>query len=240
MGTPHNRASTGEIAGTVLMPGDPLRARFIAENYLDSPVLVNDVRGMLAYTGTYEGNPVSVMGSGMGMPSIGIYAYELFRFYDVDNIIRIGSAGAYTEKVRLLDVVLAAESYSESSFARVQAGVSANVQRPSPELIALLETSAMECGVPVLKGPIHSSDVFYHEEGAFDFRRVHRDHGCLCVEMESFALFHIANTLGKRAAALLTISDNLVTREETTAEQRQTKFTSMMEIALGVLRQGRR
>ena len=235
MGTPHNRAEKGEIAKTVLMPGDPLRAKFIAENYFQNAVLVNDVRGMLAYTGTYKNQPVSVMGSGMGMPSIGIYAYELFKFYDVENIIRVGSAGSYTEEAKVLDVVLASESYSESSFAKVQAGVGESTLHPDPDLFAALQESARKNNIPILTGPVHSSDVFYHEDGEFDFREVHKEHGCLCVEMESFALFHTAKILGKKAAAIFTISDHLITHEVTTAQERQTRFTAMMEIALGTL-----
>jgi len=235
MSTPHNRAEKGEIAGTVLMPGDPLRAKYIAENYFQNPKLVNDVRGMLAYTGTYKEKPVSVMGSGMGMPSIGIYAYELFSFYNVENIIRVGSAGSYSLDVNVLDVVLASKSYSESSFAKVQAGVNTNTLYPDPNLLLKLQKSAESCDVPIHTGAVHSSDVFYHEKSAFDFRKVYEDHGCLCVEMESFALFHVAQILGKKAAAIFTISDHLITHEETTATERETKFTSMMEIALGTL-----
>lgn len=235
MSTPHNRAEKGEIASTVLMPGDPLRAKYIAENYFQNPKLVNDVRGMLAYTGTYEEKSVSVMGSGMGMPSIGIYAYELFSFYDVENIIRVGSAGSYSLDAKVLDVVLASESYSESSFAQVQAGVNKNTLYPDPTLLSRLQKSAEKCNIPIHTGAVHSSDVFYHEESAFDFRKVYEEHGCLCVEMESFALFHVAQILGKKAAAIFTISDHLITHEATTAAERETKFTSMMEIALGTL-----
>ena len=235
MGTPHNKADKKDMAKTVLMPGDPLRARFIAERYLESAKLINDVRGMLAFTGTYRGKEVSVMGSGMGIPSIGIYSYELFKFYDVENIIRIGSAGSYTEDVKLLDVVLATKSYSESSFAAVQNGAKENILYPSASLLDKLRESAKSCDIPLLEGSVHSSDVFYHEEKPFNFREVYKKYGCLCVEMESFGLFHVAKTLGKNAAALFTISDSLVTGESTTAEERQTKFTEMMEVALGIL-----
>ena len=164
MPTPHNRAENGQIAKTVLMPGDPLRAKFIAETFLEHPVLFNDVRGMLGYTGTYGGRPVSVMGSGMGMPSIGIYSYELFSRYGVENIIRIGSAGSYTERAKVYDVVLATGAYSESSFARTMSGCTADTLAPSGELCAALRASAAKLGVPLVEGVIHSSDVFYRHD----------------------------------------------------------------------------
>lgn len=236
MSTPHNRAEQGDFAKTVLMPGDPLRAKFIAETFLENPRLVNDVRGMLGYTGTYQGRPISVMGSGMGMPSIGIYSYELYTEYGVENIIRIGSAGSYTEKAKLFDVVLAAGAYSESSYALTQSGDAEEIQKPSAELNAALKASAAAQGIPVIEGNIHSCDVFYrkpNDEKPVYWERLRDEKGCVAVEMESFALFHNAKVLGKRAACLLTISDSFITPEITTAEQRQTSFTEMMKIALG-------
>ena len=228
-GTPHNAAKNGEIAKTVLMPGDPLRAKFIAETFLENPVQFNNVRGMLGYTGTYKGKKVSVMGSGMGMPSIGIYSYELFKFYGVENIIRVGSAGAYTDKLELFDVVLADSAWSESSYAKVQNGYDGDTIMPSAALNAVIEEAAAEAGKKLVKGCIHSSDVFYRETPFNPYE----EKGALCVEMESFALFSNARVLGKNAACILTISDSLVTHRETTAQQRQTAFTDMMEIALG-------
>ena len=236
MSTPHNRAENGDFAKTVLMPGDPLRAQFIAETFLESPRLVTDVRGMLGYTGTYQGRPVSVMGSGMGMPSIGIYSYELYTQYGVESIIRIGSAGSYTEKARLFDVVLATGAYSESSYAATQSGDSSDIQRPSEALNAALRRSAAAQGIPLIEGIIHSSDVFYRQPSGQKptyWERLRDEKGCLAVEMESFALFHNAKVLGKHAACLLTISDSFVSPEATTAEQRQTSFTAMMKVALG-------
>lgn len=236
MSTPHNRAENGDFAKTVLMPGDPLRAQFIAETFLESPRLVTDVRGMLGYTGTYQGRPVSVMGSGMGMPSIGIYSYELYTQYGVESIIRIGSAGSYTEKARLFDVVLATGAYSESSYAATQSGDSSDIQRPSEALNAALRRSAGAQGIPLIEGIIHSSDVFYRQpsdQKPTYWERLRDEIGCLAVEMESFALFHNAKVLGKHAACLLTISDSFVSPEATTAEQRQTSFTAMMKVALG-------
>lgn len=235
MSTPHNRAEKGDFAATVLMPGDPLRAKFIAETFLQDVRLVTDVRGMLGYTGTYQGRPISVMGSGMGMPSIGIYSYELYTQYGVENIIRIGSAGSYTEKAKLFDVVLAAGAYSESNYAHTQSGDTADVQLPSAVLNAALRASADAQGIRLIEGNVHSSDVFYREptdEQPAYWQRLRDERGCLCVEMESFALFHNARVLGKRAACLLTISDSFVSPEITTAEQRQTSFTGMMKVAL--------
>ena len=236
MPTPHNRAENGQIAKTGLMPGDPLRAKFIAETFLEHPVLFNDVRGMLGYTGTYGGRPVSVMGSGMGMPSIGIYSYELFSRYGVENIIRIGSAGSYTERAKVYDVVLATGAYSESSFARTMSGCTADTLAPSGELCAALRASAAKLGVPLVEGVIHSSDVFYRHDDRQDpayWELLRDEKGCVAVEMESFALFHNAAVLGKRAACLVTISDSFVSHQETTPEERQTSFTAMMKVALG-------
>ena len=238
MSTPHNRAENGDFAKTVLMPGDPLRAKFIAETFLENPRLVTNVRGMLGYTGTYQGHPVSVMGSGMGMPSIGIYSYELYTQYGVENIIRIGSAGSYTEKAKLFDVLLATGAYSESNYAAVQSGDTDSTQRPSETLNAALRRSAAAQGIPLIEGVIHSSDVFYRQpsDQKPTYWEILRDEkGCLAVEMESFSLFHNAKVLGKNAACLLTISDSFVSPEITTAEQRQTSFTAMMKVALGAV-----
>ena len=238
MSTPHNRAENGDFAKTVLMPGDPLRAKFIAETFLENPRLVTDVRGMLGYTGTYQDRPVSVMGSGMGMPSIGIYSYELYTRYGVENIIRIGSAGSYTEKAKLFDVLLATGAYSESNYAAVQSGDTDSTQRPSETLNAALRRSAAAQGIPLIEGVIHSSDVFYRQpsDQKPTYWEILRDEkGCLAVEMESFALFHNAKVLGKNAACLLTISDSFISPEITTAEQRQTSFTAMMKVALGAV-----
>ncbi len=239
MSTPHNRANRGDFASTVLMPGDPLRAKFIAETFLDEAILVTDVRGMLGFTGTYRGKPVSVMGSGMGMPSIGIYSYELYKDYGVDNIIRLGSAGAYTARVHLFDVVLATAAFSQSSYAKVQSGDPAEIQYPDAELNRALLASAAALKIPLTEGLIHSTDVFYREpfddEKIAYWERLREEKGCVCVEMESFALFHNAKILGKNAAALLTISDSFVSPDITTAQERQNGFTDMVKIALGAI-----
>ena len=195
-------------------------------------------QGMSAwcYTGSYQGRPISVMGSGMGMPSIGIYSYELFKFYDVDNIIRIGSAGSYTADAKLFDTVLATGAVSESNYARVQSGNDHDITFPSEELNDKLRASAKKQGIKLIEGNIHSSDVFYRQpsDAKPTYWELLRDErGCLCVEMESFALFANAEVLGKNAACLLTISDSFVSPEITTAEQRQKSFTDMMKVALG-------
>ena len=229
MATAHNEAEKGEIARIVLMPGDPLRARHIAQTYLDQPVQFNAVRGMLGYTGEYRGRKVSVMGSGMGMPSIGIYSYELFRFYDVDAIIRVGSAGAYVSELNLFDLVLADSAWSESTYALAQSGESQDVQQPDPQLNEIIRSAAHKLQVPLHEGRIHSSDVFYHEQ---DELARYRSHGCVCVEMESFALFHNARVCGKQAGCLLTISDSLISGVQTSAAQRERAFGQMMETAL--------
>lgn len=232
MSTPHNSANKGDFAKTVLMPGDPLRAKFIAEIFLENPRLVNNVRGVQGYTGTWKGKPVSVMASGMGMPSIGIYSYELFKEYDVENIIRIGSAGAYQPELKLFDVVLASGAYSESSFAKEQCGNTDEIIEPSASLNEKIKKAADNLDMKISEGTIHSSDVFYREKNINYLPKVVDELHCLAVEMESFALFSNAKVLGKNASCLLTISDSFVTPEITTAEQRQTAFTDMMKIAL--------
>lgn len=232
MGTPHNSAAAGEIAKTVLMPGDPLRAEFIAKKWLTDSKLVNQIRNIYAFTGKYNGKEVTVMASGMGMPSIGIYSYELFTQYGVESIIRIGSAGAYSERLKLYDVVLAEECWSQSSFGRVQNGDTAEVKYPDPELNRMILKAGEACAVQVKPAKIHSSDVFYTEPGMDGYKEIYAKHGCECVEMESFALFHNAKVLGKKAACLLTISDSMITGEATSAKERQEAFGSMMEVAL--------
>ncbi|MFP4286824.1 MAG: purine-nucleoside phosphorylase [Candidatus Izemoplasmataceae bacterium] len=234
MPTPHIEATEGEIAKTVLMPGDPLRAKFIADTYLKDVKRFNTVRNMYGYTGTYNGKPISVMGSGMGMASIGIYSYELFKFYDVDNIIRIGSCGAYTDEIKLYDVLLAKSAYSESSYALTQSGDYKDPYTyPSESLNQRLIEAAKNLNIPLTLGVIHSSDVFYREHFD-DYLKIYENHKAIAVEMESFALFHNAKVTGKNAACLLTVSDSLVTHEATTSQERQNAFTKMMEIALSL------
>ena len=230
--TPHIEVKEkGIIAKTVLMPGDPLRAKYIAENFLENPVQFNTVRNMFGYTGKYKGKEISVMGSGMGMPSIGIYSYELFAFYDVENIIRIGSCGAYSEDLNLYDVILVEECWSESTYAKVQSGYQEDVIKGNQELNEKIEEKAKRLNIPIVKCRIHSSDVFYRED--FEaYIKIRDEYGCKAVEMESFALFANAAVLNKKASCLLTVSDSLVKGEATTSEERQNAFTKMMQIAL--------
>jgi purine-nucleoside phosphorylase len=236
MPTPHNQASYGEIAKTVLMPGDPLRAKFIAETFLKDPVQFNTVRNMFGYTGTYEGKRVSVMGSGMGMPSIGIYSYELYTQYGVESIIRVGSCGSMNKDLKIYDVLNVTGAYSESTYAYLQSGDTEKVQRPTPELVERLKKSAENLGIEMQEGTVSSGDVFYYDPAVFEERFQNLlDNECVAAEMESFALFHNAKVTGKKAACLLTVSDSLITHEETTAEERQNSFTGMMKIALGAI-----
>lgn len=232
MSTPHNQAVRGEIAANVLMPGDPLRAKFIAETFLEDAKLVNSVRNAFAFTGTYKGSAVTVMASGMGMPSMGIYSYELFSQYDVEQIIRIGSAGSYIPELKLKEVVLAERVWSESSYAHTQNGYDKDIIFPNKELNKKIVASADRLAIPLTLTKVHSSDVFYYESNVDGYRQINQKHGCTCVDMESFALFHNANVLHKKAACLLTISDSLPLNEKASAEERQTAFTDMMKIAL--------
>ena len=231
MSTPHNTAAQGDFAKTVLMPGDPLRAKFIAETFLKDARLVNNVRGIQGYTGTYQDTPVSVMASGMGMPSMGIYSYELFKFFDVDNIIRIGSAGAMSKELKLRDVVAAQAACTDSNYAHQYKLPGTFAPIASYELLETAVAIAREMGVTMPVGNVLSSDVFYDASGE---NAKWCKMGVLCAEMEAAALYCNAAATGKRALALLTISDNIVTGEELPAEDRQTTFTQMMEIALNV------
>ena len=230
MATPHIEAEKDDIAKVVLMPGDPLRAKFIAETFLENYKLVNSVRNMLAYTGTYKGHRITVFASGMGNGSMGIYSYELFKFYDVDTIIRIGSAGAYTDKLNLYDIVLVDGSYSESSYAKVQGNEDRNILYSDKEVNSIIENKANQLGIKINRGIVDCTDVFYKENDKFE--ELFEKYGCLAAEMETFSLFHNANITGKRASSILTISDNLATHEETTSEERERNFNEMMKLAL--------
>ncbi len=229
MSTPHNAAENGAFAKTVLMPGDPLRSRFIAETFLEDAVLVNDVRGIQGYTGTYRGVPVSVMASGMGMPSMAIYSYELYHFYGVENIIRIGSAGAISPKLRLRDVVAGQGACTNSAFPSTF-GLQGTIA-PIADY-TLLETAVAagrRLGIPMQVGNLLSSDVFYEGvQPSTEWAKL----GVLAVEMEAAALYCNAMAAGKRALAICTVSDSLVTGEALPAEDRQLTFTDMMKIAL--------
>ncbi len=228
-------ADASKIAKTVLFPGDPLRAKFIAYTFLTDVEQFNGVRGMLGFTGFYNGKRISVMGSGMGQPSLGIYAYELYNFYGVENIIRIGSAGAYTADLKVFDTVCVTDAFSESTFAKVAYGYGAHVMKSNKGLNAKLHKAAEELGIPLIDARVHSSDVFYHPNPKFSWEAIRDEKGCSLVEMESFALFATAKASGKKAACLLTVSDSFINpATNTTAEQRQTSFTNMMKIALSL------
>ena len=232
MATPHIEVNDKNLfAKTVLMPGDPLRAEFIAKTYLTDVVKINNVRNMFGFTGYYKGKKVTVMGSGMGQPSIGIYSYELFNVYGVENIIRIGSCGSYSKDVNIYDVIVVKDAYSESTFAKVAFDIEGDTLPANEELNNILRHAATKANVELKEAIIHSSDVFYHE-GSFSWEACRDLHGCKAVEMESFALFANAIATGKRAACLLTISDSFITHEVTSSEERQNSFTNMMKVAL--------
>ena len=228
--TPHNKANKEDIAKIVIMPGDPMRAKFITENYLENYKLVNDVRGMLAYTGTYKGKRITVMASGMGIPSMGIYSYELFKFYDVDVIIRVGTMGSYSPNLNLFDVVLTSESYSDSTYALTQNGYDKNVINPSNEINNTIKNTALKLGINLTEGRVYSSEVFYKENE--NYQEMYDKYNCLGVEMESFSLFHNAGVLGKKAACILTVSDSFVLKCETTSEEREKSLRQMIELCL--------
>ncbi len=230
MSTPHNSASAGDFAKTVLMPGDPLRAQYIAENFLENAVLVNNVRGIHGYTGTYKGVKVSVMASGMGIPSIGIYSWELFNFYDVENIIRIGSAGSMNLDVKLYDIVIGIGACTNSNYASQYKLPGTFAPIASYELLSKCVAAAKKSGAKYHVGNLLSSDTFYSDDetATEQWRKM----GVLAVEMEAAALYMNAARCGKNALAICTISDEVLTGAETTAEERQTAFTQMMELAL--------
>lgn len=232
MKTPHINAEKGDFAKTVLMPGDPLRSKFIAENFLENARLINNVRGVQGYTGKYMGRTVSVMASGMGMPSMGIYSYELFKFFDVENIIRVGSAGALREDVRVRDIVLGQGACTNSNFM-------CGFELPGDfapiadfTLLSLAAKKAREIGLSYHVGNILSSDTFYSDSGNTGLQWSKM--GVMAVEMEAAALYANAARLGKRALAVCTISDSLVTGETLDADARQNSFTDMMRLALTV------
>ncbi|MBQ3815388.1 MAG: purine-nucleoside phosphorylase [Clostridia bacterium] len=231
MPTPHNTANRGDFAKTVLLPGDPLRSQFIAENFITDARLVNNVRGIQGYTGTYRGVPVSVMASGMGIPSIGIYSYELYHTYDVDNIIRVGSAGGMQEDVHLRDIVFGMGACTDSAFAS-QFGLNGSFAPiASWELLSVAVEIARARGFRYHIGNLFSTDLFYAERGA-EVTASWKKMGVLAAEMEAAGLYMTAARAGKRALALCTISDHLLTGEETRPEERQTTFTQMIEVAL--------
>ena len=232
--TPHNECiDKNLIASVVLMPGDPLRAKYIADNYLTDVEQFNHIRNIYGYTGLYNGKRISIMASGMGQASISVYAYELFKFYDVDTIVRIGTAGSYDEKIKTMDTVLVTSAYSESTLAKVAYGFKNHVAKPSLKINNKLEKIANELNIPLKKARCHSSDAFYSTQPDY-WKTVRDEHECKLVEMESFALFQAAKATGKNAACLLTISDSFVADDYVQPEVRQTGLNNMFKIALGL------
>jgi len=228
--TPHNSAPPEDFAKTVLMTGDPLRAKFVAETFLDGAVLVNSVRGINGYTGTYKGHRVSVMASGMGMPSIGIYSYELYNFYGVDNIIRIGSAGAIQNSIKVRDMVFGAGACTNSNFASQYELPGTFAPIASYELLSKAVETAEKMGLRYHVGNLLSSDTFYNDDD--DATGKWAKMGVMAIEMEAAGLYMNAARAGKRALAICTISDHILTGEVTSSAERQTTFTGMMEVAL--------
>ena len=234
--TPHISAAPGDFGKTVLMPGDPLRAKFIAETFFENPVLVNNVRGVQGHTGYYKGVKVSVMASGMGMPAIGIYSHELYNAYGVENIIRVGSAGSIQEHIKLYDLVLAQGACTDSNFAQQFHFPGTFAPIADFTLLSAAVEAAKNSGVPYHVGNVNSSDVFYgdHAEvpAGLDTLYNQKKMGVMALEMEAAALYMNAARYGKRALCICTISDHILTGEETTSQQRQTSFTAMMKVAL--------
>lgn len=232
MATPHISAEKGQFAKTVLMPGDPLRAKFIAENFLENPVLINNVRGVQGYTGTVRGVPVSVMASGMGIPSIGIYSYELYNFFDVENIIRVGSAGAFADGLKLRDLVIGMSACTDSNFAGKFGAPGTLAPTADFTLLRHMVEAAEAKNRNIHVGSILSSDNFYGDENSSTDRW--KKMGVLAVEMEAAGLYLTAARAGKRALCLCTISDHIYRPEELSAEERQLGFAEMIELALDV------
>lgn len=230
MTTAHISAKKGEIAETILLPGDPLRAKFIADTYLEDVIQFNGVRNMLGYTGYYKGKRISVMGTGMGIPSIGIYSYELIHFYDVKNLIRVGSCGAYAEELELYDIILGMGACSNSNYAHHYELPGTFSAIASWNLLYKAKQIADEKGIEIHVGNILSSDVFYNANP--NVYKKWADMGVLAVEMEAYGLYLNAAAAGVNALTILTVSDSLVTKLETTSDERETAFTKMMEIAL--------
>lgn len=234
MGTPHNNANVGDIAKTVIMPGDPNRAKLIAEKYLENYRLVNDVRGIFAYTGNYRGKEVTIMASGMGMPSMGIYSYELFKFYDVDNIIRIGSCGAMIPELDLFDIILSKQVYTEGNYALTLASENCHIVNSNDELNAKIINTAQSKNLNLIVGNTICSEVF--DEYMFNIdeynKRIPENLNPISVEMEAFALFYNAKKLNKKASCLMTVVDSIFKKEHASSEKRENGLNKMIELAL--------
>lgn len=230
MATAHIESNLEDIAKTVIMPGDPLRAKFIAEKFLTDAKQVNSIRNMYAYTGFYKGEKVTIFASGMGNASMAIYAYELYNFYQVDTIIRIGSAGAYQKQLKLFDLILVENSFTNSNFATQYDNKKINLIEASKEVNDKIIKTARQLKQVITVGNIHCSDAFYTKDNTLDSKVA--EYNCLGVEMETFALFYLAKRLEKKAAAILTVSNSFVTNQETTSEQREKNLTDMITLAL--------
>ena len=234
MSTPHNEANIGDIAKTVVMPGDPLRAKYIAENFLENVTLVNSVRGMFAYTGYYKGKRLTIMASGMGMPSMGIYCYELFKIYDVDAIIRIGSCGGYIKELNLFDIVLSENCYSEGNYALTLNNDDCHLVASDSSLNNVIEQTAKETGISIYKGNTVCTDCFdlYMTDVNKFLERLPKDLNPVSAEMEAFALFYTAKMLNKKAACLMSVVDSKFIDKIATPEERQTGLNNMIKLAL--------
>lgn len=230
MATPHIECENGDIAKIVIMPGDPRRVDYIAKNYLKDYKVINEVRGELGVTGYYKDVKVTVFSSGMGIPSMGIYSYELFIQYDVETIIRIGSAGSYSKDLNVLDLYLVESSYSENNYAYECDGNNINLVNSSNDINDIIESTSQELGINLKKGVVHSTGAFYNEN--FDMEKIKLEHGCQCVEMETFSLFYNAKKLGKKATCILTISDSFITNQKLSSEDREKGFNEMMRLSL--------
>lgn len=232
--TPHNKAKLEDIASTVLMPGDPLRAKYIADNFLTDVKLINSVRNMYGYTGLYKGKKITVFASGMGMPSMGIYCYELYKFYNVQNIIRIGSCGAYSPDLNIFDTLLVDNSYTEGNFAYALEGANCHTIQADESLNNIIENCSKELNIPIVKGNVLCSEVFdYYVKNIDDLiSRFPKDLNIIGAEMESFALFYTAKYLNRKAACLLTVVDSHYKNQAITAEEREKSLNNMIVLSL--------
>lgn len=234
MSTPHNEANIGDIAKTVVMPGDPLRAKYIAENFLNNYKLVNQVRGMYAYTGTYKGKEITVMAHGMGMPSVGIYTYELFKIYGVENIIRIGSCGGYKPELKLFDIILTENVFSESNYALTLNNDNCHIVSSNSDLNSIIEDTAKDSNINIVLGNTVCTDCFdvYMTDVNKFLERVPDNFNPVAAEMEAFALFYNAKLLNKKASCLMSVVDSKFIKDIATPEERQTGLNTMIKLAL--------
>lgn len=234
MSTPHNEANKGDIAKTVVMPGDPLRAKYIAENFMENYKLVNQVRGMYAYTGTYKGKELTIMAHGMGMPSVGIYTYELFKFYDVENIIRIGSCGGYKPELKLFDIILSENVFSESNYALTLNNDACHIVSSNAEINSIIEKTAKESSLNIVSGNTVCTDCFdvYMTDVNKFLDRIPDSFNPVAAEMEAFALFYNAKLLNKKASCLMSVVDSKFIKDIATPEERQTGLNNMIKLAL--------